>query len=117
MQLGLRLIRSATRLRVQTFHVHGEQRYYQHRLYSASLQDPKEASMQRGSDTVLLAAAIILAAVTAALSSEPVRREMDNYLASSRVWENTALVMGSNMSEAPARASTPMDWRLVSSSD
>jgi hypothetical protein len=73
--------------------------------------------MQRGSDTVLLSAAIILAAVTAALSSEPVRRDMDDYLASSHAWEETALVMGSNMSEDPARASTPMDWRLVSSGD
>jgi hypothetical protein len=73
--------------------------------------------MQRGSDTVLLAAAIILAAVTAALSSEPVRRDVDGYLASGHAWEETALVMGSNMSEDPARASTPMEWRLELNGD
>jgi hypothetical protein len=75
--------------------------------------------MQRGSDTVLLSATIILAAITAALSSEPVRHDVDSYFAagSRHAWEETALVMGANMSEDPARASTPMDWRLVSSGD
>ena len=73
--------------------------------------------MQRGSDTVLLSATIILAAITAVLSNEPVRRDMDDYLASSYVWEETALVIGASMSEDPARASTPMDRRVVSSND
>jgi hypothetical protein len=66
--------------------------------------------MQRGSSSVLLAATIILAAVTAALSSWPIRRDIGEYFASesSPGWEETALVVGANMSEDPA----PMDWRL-----
>jgi hypothetical protein len=81
---------------------------------SLSLRDPKEVSMQRGSDTFLLSATIILAAITTALSSEPVRHNMDDYFAvgSRHAWEETALVMGANMSEDPARASTPMDWNV-----
>jgi hypothetical protein len=75
--------------------------------------------MQRRSDTVLLSAAIILAAVTAALSSEPVRRDMDDYFASESgpALERTALHLGANMSEDPSRASTPTDWRVALTGD
>jgi hypothetical protein len=66
--------------------------------------------MQRRSSSILSAATIILAAITAALPSWPIRRDIDEYFASesSPGWEETALVVGANMSEDPA----PMDWRL-----
>ena len=75
--------------------------------------------MQRSPDTVLLSAAIILAAVTAALSSEPVRRDMDDYFASesSPGWQKIAVVIGTNTSEDPLPASTPTNWRLALTGD
>ena len=71
--------------------------------------------MQRGSDNVLLIAAIILAVLTAALSSEFVQRDMDDYFApqSSLALEKTEQVVGAVMSADPSRASTPTDWRLA----
>jgi hypothetical protein len=75
--------------------------------------------MHRGSDAVLLSAAIILAAVTAALSIEPVRRDMNDYFTSesSPTWEKTAQVVRANVSEDPSRGSTPIDWRVALSGD
>jgi hypothetical protein len=75
--------------------------------------------MGRGSDTVLLSATIILAAVTAALTSGPVRRDMNEYFAAEGRpgWIETALIVGANMSEDPAETATPMEWRLRTGQD
>jgi hypothetical protein len=72
--------------------------------------------MKFGPDRILLSAAILLAAVTATLSFNPVRRDVDEYFSAdrtSRTWETTALVVRSSMSEDAAHGSNPMDWRLT----
>jgi hypothetical protein len=75
--------------------------------------------MQHGSDMALLSATIVLAAVTAALTSGPIRRDMNEYFdAEGRPgWKETALIIGASMSEDPARTATPMDWRLRTGQD
>jgi hypothetical protein len=75
--------------------------------------------MKRGSNTVLLSATIVLAAVTAALSSGPIRRDMHEHFAAERrpTWQETAPVVGASMSEDPGRTATSMDWRLRTGQD
>jgi hypothetical protein len=95
-----------------------EQRYIRTGGSRAVFRIQGGVQLQRGSNMTLLSVTLILAAIAAMLSSRPARRDIDDYVTfDSPAWEKTALVVKANMSEDPARASTPMDWRLMSSGD
>ncbi len=56
--------------------------------------------MRAGMDTLLLGATLVLAGVSAILSSSPVRQALDEYLSAP---DDTAMMIGQSMTEDPAR--------------
>ncbi len=65
--------------------------------------------MRRGTDALLLYLTLVLAALTAALSSDPVRRAVADYVDTPPA--GVTMVIGQTLPDDPARPVTVLEWK------